>query len=255
MNEQSNRSRELERLERRREQINRRLDEHRARINARLDQKQAKLNGQLNLRQEQIIAAALKILGSEGLSSLSLREIAKCLDMQAPTLYWHFKNKEDLVDYMAEAILQKEFKDLRPRQENETWQDWLMAHMGQLRKAMLAYPDGGRVVAGAHLYPAVTLARSFEYSLVSLTSAGVDLQTARYIVKTATNFTFGYVIEEQAAPTEEQLADLDLEEIFRLYPNMARAMQDAKIKRKDDDEDFIIGLRYIIAGSVNPILS
>jgi AcrR family transcriptional regulator len=246
---QDRQRRDIERLEHKRQMLNQRLDTQRARINERIDQKQAELGGKLNLRQEQIIAAALELLSAQGLANLSLREIAKRLDMRAPALYWYFKNKEVLVDFMAEAILQKEFKDLRPRQENQTWQDWLVDHMSKLRKAMLAYPDGARVVAGAHLYPAESLARSLETALVSLHSAGVDLQTARRIVTTATTYTFGYVIEEQAAPKPEDLAGVDLEDFLTPYPNLAKVATAATRARESVDEDFMTGLQYIMKGS------
>ena len=81
----------MEQLERKRAQINEQLDAHRQRINQRFDQKTAELNGKLNFKQEQIISAALELLASGGLNEMSLRDIAKKLDIKAPALYWYFK--------------------------------------------------------------------------------------------------------------------------------------------------------------------
>ena len=246
----------VKQLEQQRELINQRLDDQRARINARLDKKKAKLTGQLNRKQEEIVAVALELLDAVGLSNLSLRAIAKQLAVRPPALYWHFQNKEALVDFMAEAILQGEFKDARPRQKGETWQDWLVAHASRLRKAMLAHRDGGRVVAGAHIYPAMTLVEWFEDAFVALTSAGLDLQTARHILMTASRYTFGYVIEEQAGPTPEEQAHTDLPaSIMRLeafaarYPNFAAAIHEAERTGASAEEDFVVGLEYIINGT------
>lgn len=215
-----------------------------------IDRIQSLLNGELNNRQEEIVAAALEQLHAKGLDGLSLREIAKLLRMQAPGLYWHFKNKEVLVDFMAEAILQKQFKDMKLRQDQEKWQDWLTIQMKKLRKAMLAYPDGGRVVAGAHLNPTVTLAKIFECALESLASASVDSQTALRIITTVTYYTFGYVIEEQASPNldemEESFGSKSLEE---LYPNMASAIKESNQMGITKDDNFLAGLQYIIAGA------
>lgn len=247
MNEERQR-RQIERLEQKRERLNQWLDGRRARINERFDEKQAELNGRLNQRQEQIIAAALELLAEQGLNSLSLRDIAKRIHLQAPALYWYFKSKDDLIDYMAEAILQKEFQTMQPRQDGQTWQDWLTQHMLRLRRAMLAYPDGARVVAGARLYPALTLALSLETALMSLYSGGVDLQTARRITMTAKTYTFGYVIEEQSAPTAEQLQNIDVDAFFAPYPHIAQAMDEATQNQRSPDEDFIIGLQYIVRG-------
>ena len=228
------------------DQQQRRLDERFARMQEKLDRKA----GKPSLSQQKIIEAALELLAEDGLANITLRKLAAKLDMQAPALYWHFKNKEVLVDFMAEAMLHKEFKDLQVRDDDESWQDWLMGRMKQLRSAMLAYPDGGRVVAGAHLWPAVTLAQLFETSFVSLQTAGIDPQTARHLIMTATHYTFGSVIEEQSAPTDEQMANMDIESVMGQYPNMMATANEAHRQRTSDDEDFLTGLRYIINGSL-----
>ena len=239
-----------EKLERRRELINHRLDIQRQVINDRFDRKQAQINGKLNARQEQIIAAALALLSKHGLNDLSLRDIARELHLQAPALYWHFRSKEMLVDFMAEAILHKEFPEFEPRAENETWQVWLTNHMLRLRDAMLAYPDGARIVAGAHLYPAVTLAKLSECALASLISAGVDLRTALNTVTTAANYTFGFVIEEQAGPTAAQVTEFTSNTfLLESYPNLVKAMKMPRTFDGDIKDVYLIGLGYIIKGS------
>jgi len=256
MDEQSKQQRQYERLERRRAAINRHLDHHhrhpdgrRERFNRMIDMKQAMLGGTLDIRQEEIIAAALERLTTEGLNNLSLRDIAKRVNMQAPAFYWHFRNKEVLVDFMAEAILQKEFKILDPIADDENWQDWVTKLMIRLRKAMLAYPDGGRIVAGAHLYPTATLAKIFETTIASLTSKGGDINTAIHLAVTATHYTFGYVIEEQSSPSPEQITKFDENSFKEQYPNLAKAMREAWNKVENADEDYLIGLKYIIKGS------
>ena len=42
-----------------------------------------------------------------GLDGLTLRAIAKELDVQAPALYWHFKNKQALLDEMATEMFRR----------------------------------------------------------------------------------------------------------------------------------------------------
>lgn len=115
--------------------------------------------------QQRIVAAALEVLDEVGLQELSLRKLAAKLDFKAPALYWHFKNKETLIDFMAEAILQSAFSDLQPRRQDEAWQDWLIMVCKRLRNVMREHRDGARVIAGAHLYPAVTLLKIFEVSM------------------------------------------------------------------------------------------
>ncbi len=249
MHDKSRRQLSADMLARKQELINRRLDAQRARINARFEHKQAHLRDKQNVKQDQIIEAALLLLQEGGLDALSLRDIARRLNMQAPALYWYFRNKENLIDLMAEAILQKELHSLKVRADDESWQEWLIGHMSQLRRAMLAYPDGARVVAGAHIYPAITLARSFEYSLASLASAGIELRTAAHIVITATHYTFGHVIEEQASPSADDLAKVDTITLFESYPYMREMIKVMGDPSTGADKNFVIGLEYIIRGA------
>jgi TetR/AcrR family tetracycline transcriptional repressor len=241
----------LERLERKRELFNRRFELGRERMNARFDQKRAQLSGNLNTKQEEIITAALDLLNEAGLNSLSLRDIARRINMQAPALYWHFRNKEDLVDFMAEAILQKKFSNMKLKTENETWEEWFITHMSTLRQAMLAYKDGGRVVAGAHFYPAVTLAQFGEFTLESLTGSGVDIKTARHILMTATHYTFGYVIEEQSGPNDEEINNPHIVELFKSFPLLIQSMDENSLNPIGSNADYLTGLNYIITGSTS----
>ena len=239
----------VDELERKRELLNKRLDVQRERINQRFDQKKARLDGKLNFKQERIINAALELLAEKGLNDLSLRDIAKKLDIKAPALYWYFKSKSELIDYMAEAILSREFANANPRGKDEAWQAWLIGHMGKLRKAMLAYPDGGRVVAGAHMYPARTLAQIFEDSTLSLTSAGIDRKITTYTVMTAVHFTFGFVIEEQSSPSAAEVKSFKESDFLVGYPNFANMVKSYINEDGLGEQAHIAGLQLIIKGA------
>jgi TetR/AcrR family tetracycline transcriptional repressor len=245
-------ARDMQRLEEMHRRTQERLDKQQARVNERFEKARQHLERKISkqsLSQERIIEAALELLKEQGLGSLSLRDIAKRLDIQAPALYWHFKNKEELIDFMAESILKKEFPVMTARSKDEGWQDWLVVSMSRLRKAMLAYPDGGRVVAGAHLYPAITLAEFSNVAILSLYEAGLSLKTAHDTVMTATHYTFGHVIEEQAAPTAEQMAQFDVEAFLEPYPMLAQAIRTGDILNDDPDSAYTTGLRFIIHGA------
>ncbi|WP_421757431.1 TetR/AcrR family transcriptional regulator C-terminal domain-containing protein [Clostridium beijerinckii] len=190
-----------------------------------------------------MIEAALELLNEKGYNELSLRDIAKKLDVKAPAIYWHFKNKAMLLDYMAEYILQKELGDFEPRKDEQTWQDWLTYNINLFRKAMLSYRDGGRVVAGAHLFPAVTLAKLLEYSLISLCSSGMDIKTATSVMITSIRYTFGYVIEEQS----DKYSDKAPEDNILSSGNFPNLMEVMKIGDTEDTA-FKLGLELIIVG-------
>jgi len=247
-----------ERIERQQQRMDEQIERQQRRVEERLERQQARLTGRLeqlnpnfdsltlNDKQQAIVAAALELLHTKTLDELSLRDIAKAVHMQAPALYWHFKNKATLIDFMAEAMLQREFSDMHVRADDEPWDEWLLEQMRLLRKAMLAYPDGGRVVAGAHPYPAVTLGKIFEYSLESLHSAGMPLGMAGVAVSTTVRYAFGYVIEEQSSPSAEELKSIDVSKVLGHAPYTAKLLQG--MDSFDEEAHYIAGVKVIIAG-------
>jgi len=92
-----------------------------------------------------VVEAALKLLNDVGMDGLTTRRLAQELGVQGPALYWHFENKQELIDAMAQAIMAKAFVPLKP---GEDWADWLARRARRARKAMLSYRDGARLLAG-----------------------------------------------------------------------------------------------------------
>ena len=55
------------------------------------------------IARENIVEAAFRILDEAGLEGITLRKVACSLGIRAPSLYWHFKSKQALID----AVLAK----------------------------------------------------------------------------------------------------------------------------------------------------
>lgn len=195
---------------------------------------------------EMIIAESLLLLGEEGLEGITFRKLISRLKIKAPAIYWRFDNKRDLLEAVAEAILLEQFSDFSPFRANETtWQDWLFATFNRLRRALLAYPDGARVVAGARPYQTPTLSRIAEYSLRALEEGGLDLRTAGEIVFTALHFTFGHVIEEQSSPGIQEIAQAPF---IAAYPTIERLIALSQAAGHTQDAIYELSLDLIIKG-------
>jgi len=250
----------MRRDQKRLDELQRRMHEHFERQQRHMQMQQERVKAHINKRfgtsrvsddmRARIIRTGLELLTEEGLEKLSLRKLAQRMNVQAPALYWYFKDKATLIDYLAEGILQSEFgEDFRPRAAQERWEDWLMNTMTRLRRAMLSFPDGGRVVAGAHLYPAETLALLINYSLESLITAGLTPEQARTIHLTSLTYTFGLVIEEQAAPSPSELTEEVINHVFENYPYLRKMASTVDLSKNAADKQYENGLLAIIRGS------
>jgi AcrR family transcriptional regulator len=100
------------------------------------------------LDRKRVADTALKLLNEGGLEGLTVRAIAKELDVKAPALYWHFKDKQALLDEMATEMYRR-MTEAAPVDPDATWQERLLAANRALRAALLSYRDGARVFSGS----------------------------------------------------------------------------------------------------------
>ena len=158
----------------------------------------------MTLDRQRIIAEAVALLDAEGLDGVTTRKLAARLGVQSPTLYWHLPNKAALVTAIAEAILDEQFGEMSPPEPDERWQDWLIGLAERLRRALLAHPDGARIISTAQL--SLKMAAISELAMSSLVARGIPLRQARVIVLTVERFTVGHVLEGEL-PGAANLAD------------------------------------------------
>ena len=58
-------------------------------------------------RKEEIIIVTLKLASQIGLSNVSMEQIAKQVGIKKPSLYNHFKSKDEIIDAMYEYLREK----------------------------------------------------------------------------------------------------------------------------------------------------
>uniref|UniRef100_UPI0035715F52 TetR/AcrR family transcriptional regulator C-terminal domain-containing protein n=1 Tax=Catellatospora citrea TaxID=53366 RepID=UPI0035715F52 len=199
---------------------------------------------------QRIVAEAVALLDAEGLDGVTTRKLAARLGVQSPTLYWHLPNKAALVTAIADAILDQEFGDMSPPEPDQHWPDWLSGLAERLRRALLAHPDGARVISASQL--SVTMAAISELAMSTLVARGVPLRQARVIVLTVERFTVGHVLEEQAPrPDAEGLKDFDMATFAEQHPTVVAAVTEYFQPGRTVDDLFRDCLNVVIAGAAS----
>ncbi|MDB5481384.1 MAG: TetR family transcriptional regulator [Caulobacteraceae bacterium] len=205
----------------------------------------------MRVGREPVVRTALKLLGDVGLEGLTLRAIAAALGVRAPTLYWRFRNKQDLIDEMATQVLADWAAEFGSASGPRSWSE-VMRRLGlTLRAALLRHRDGARMVAGTRLRnPAIY--GSMEAALEAFQAAGVAPTQAAMCLKTVNDYVVGFTIEQQAvlSPSGERNPGYELAARAAavdpdLYP-LTRAV--GPVLFDDYDAAFEFGLNLIIAG-------
>ena len=66
------------------------------------------------LNREAVVQAALAMLDVVGVDGLSMRALADRLDVKAASLYWHLRDKDQLLELVAEAVLDRATVPISP---------------------------------------------------------------------------------------------------------------------------------------------
>jgi AcrR family transcriptional regulator len=89
-----------------------------------------------------VVSAALDLLQGEGLEALSMRTLADRLGVKAASLYWHVRDRRELLELLAAAILAE--VSLPPR--GRGWRAAALAICGSLEEVLAHRRDGYRVL-------------------------------------------------------------------------------------------------------------
>ncbi|WP_053725002.1 TetR/AcrR family transcriptional regulator C-terminal domain-containing protein, partial [Streptomyces sp. WM6378] len=197
----------------------------------------------------QVADTALRLLNELGLDGLTLRAIAKELGVQAPALYWHFKNKQALIDEMATVMYRRMTADGVPGTDCDSWQEGVRAFNRALRAMLLAYRDGAKVYGGAR-FTGTDHAQSMEAYLGMMLEAGFEFRGAVRAAMTTYHYTMGFVEEEQGSEPRpgERGRGVDVAEraeLLAAYPLAAAAGAEMF---EGFDERFEEGLGVVVAG-------
>lgn len=98
------------------------------------------------LTREQVVATAVGILARYGLADLSMRRLARELEVQPSALYWHIGSKQDLLVEVATSLLEAV---PQPRPEVPPLEA-VASVMTAVRAALAPVPDAADVVGMAY---------------------------------------------------------------------------------------------------------
>jgi TetR/AcrR family transcriptional regulator, tetracycline repressor protein len=196
-----------------------------------------------------VVSTAIGLLDEVGLDGLSLRRLATELGVQAPALYWHVKNKEQLLELMVEAIVAEE--PLPPVPPEQPWDTTLREHLRRLRRTLNRHRDGAMLFAATR--PTDNQWPQVEKLLEVLVSQGLSPADGLWAIIAAGNFVSGFTQDEQAdrlrgAP-EDGFSEADWENAMQAlapYPLMSAALRE--VGDPQGDASFEKGLDLILDG-------
>src|SRR5262245_32987625 len=97
---------------------------------------------QPGLTRARVVAAALDLLQHEGLDALRMRPLADRLQVKAASLYWHVRDRDELLELLAAALL----AEVRPSPAGAGWREDALAVCTALERVTARRRDAARVL-------------------------------------------------------------------------------------------------------------
>jgi TetR/AcrR family transcriptional regulator, tetracycline repressor protein len=139
-----------------------------------------------------IVGAAVRIVEAGGYEDMSIRSLAADLGVAPMSLYRHIRDKDDLLDEVADRLLARAW---RPAAGADGWQAWVIEAAARLRHFLVTQP------AALHVYlrhPVVSPAavERMDAMMGVLRRAGLDEAAARSAYGALHTYTIGFAALE-----------------------------------------------------------
>lgn len=206
------------------------------------------------LTRDRVVREAMAVIDEGGEPALTMRSLAERLGVRPMALYRHVRNRDDLLDAVADRLLgdlraDPDLADARARD----WRDFLERLGHGVRAAAQSHPRvfplvAGRPTAAPWLRPPLRSLDWVEDFLDALSSRGFDGASAAAAYRRFTSFLIGDLVLEVSAAAEPAAATsataIAPAELADSYPTVARLA--TELVKREDREEFAEGLRGVI---------
>jgi AcrR family transcriptional regulator len=206
------------------------------------------------LNRDEIVEAALRIVDRAGLDATSMRAVAEELGVAPSALYWHVRNKDELLQLVLDRVIGE--VQLPPLDSSE-WEVQLKNLAREMRRVLTRHGDIARVTLGAIPVGANAL-RVIEWLHALLRGAGLPDRVVALVGDLAGLYVGAYAYEESlglASPTGE---DLPPEQVIAMLQSYWEALPADRFPHTlalidvlfegGPDERFEFGLDVIVRG-------
>jgi AcrR family transcriptional regulator len=184
----------------------------------------------VQLHRRDVVDKATHLLDDYGIADLTMRRLAKELNVTPGALYWHFANKQQLLGAVADRILDS----VSVAAPETPWRERILATCTAVRDALLSYTDGAELVSASFASGQTQRLLQVLASLTAAaTEAGMDAVNSDLTARTLMYYVLGFTADEQS----------------RLQWDAAGALDDGQsVLATDPSARFEFGLRLLVDG-------
>ncbi|QWB96228.1 TetR/AcrR family transcriptional regulator [Mycoplasmatota bacterium] len=210
------------------------------------------MDNKQKLTKELIIDTVFKLADQEGIESVSMRHIALKLNVKAMSLYNHVKNKEEVIELMADKLI-----GLVDYEITVDWQTSMINRARQLKELLLEH-SWALIPLLTGFHTGMNIISDFDRSIGILRKGGFSYANCNQITSMIDSYVYGYVLSSVSFPIEEddfQSTADTYKDVFpkETFPHMWGLSHEIRIGNYSGIIDFELGLNVVISGIENTI--
>lgn len=144
-----------------------------------------------------IVKTALRLLDEVGIDGLSTRRLAAELGIKSASLYWHFKDKNELLNEMSGVMFNECLPEPNVSDPDFDWAEWLADGARRIRRTALSRRDGAQVMARPRPKGSGNKI-AFEENVKTVMRSGLADMEARLTMQTLRRYAIGAALQEQS---------------------------------------------------------
>ncbi len=200
------------------------------------------------LSRERVLRHALALADGEGIDALSMRRLGKELDAGAMSLYYHVRDKEQLLDGMVDLV----FAEIALPESSGDWKAAMRARAVSARQVLARHPWAISLME-SRTSPGRANLRHREAVTACLRKAGFSIRMAVHANWLLDSYVYGFALQEASLPfaDADELAGMTHEVYLpqlppEQYPYLNEAATELMQAHYDPADEFTYGLNLIL---------
>jgi AcrR family transcriptional regulator len=149
------------------------------------------------LTRERVLQAALKLADQGGIESLSMRKLGQELGVEAMALYYHFANKDQVLDGIVDLV----FEEIELPAAGTDWKT-AMRRRGMSVRDVLARHRWAIGMMESRRNPGPANLRHHDAVIGNLRAAGFDMAMAAHAYSLLDSYIYGFALTKMNLPFE-----------------------------------------------------
>jgi len=202
------------------------------------------------LTKERVLDAAMRLADDGGIDGLSMRKLGQALGVEAMAVYYHFANKERVID----GIVDRVYQEIDVPVAGADWKIAMRQRAFSVRDALLRHRWAIGLME-SRTNPGPASLRHHDAVIGCLRADGFDMAATATAYSLLDSYIYGFALTKMNLPFDDTSDIVELSETMLApfpegeYPNlMAFLTEHAMLPGYDYADEFGLGLEVVLDG-------